>query len=324
MKPLKSIQDPSLSAPVAVFPKTVILETTNLCNLKCKMCHVWGENVMKKRQTGFISESVWRRAIDELATWDTNVNVALHGAGEALLHKEFLAILAYATSQENLTVGFLSNGALLTKELADAVMSTRIAWIGFSVDGSDPEKYRKYRGTDLKHVESAIEHLASLRKGDKPSLFVNMVALPDLDVDTYIQRWIDIVDEVRISKYRPIGHRDFLTEKIERVPCHLLDEMLVIAWDGQAVLCCEDIWADVPLGCFPGQSLSDLWHSPRFNAVRQAHAEGNFDSIGICSRCDAWSNIFSSVELREAENLKLTKCPAQTTYQRIHQPLRHG
>jgi len=308
---------------VPTYPKTVILETTNLCNLKCKMCHVWGEDVVKRRQTGFIPETVWKRAIDELATWDTNVNLALHGAGEALLHKDFLDILAYAASKKNLTVGFLSNGALLSQKTADAIMATDIAWLGFSVDGADAEKYRKYRGADLKKVESAIEHLISLRKGTKPSLFVNMVALPDLDADEYIRRWIDMVDEVRISKYRPIGHRDFLTEKIKRVPCHLLDEMLVIAWDGQAVLCCEDIWAEVPIGHFPEQSLLDLWHSPRLTMMRQLHLEERYNDISICADCDSWSNIFSSVELRESENLKLTKCSAQTTYQRINKPSRH-
>ena len=319
----QSIHSAPIKDTAPVYPKTVILETTNLCNLKCKMCHVWGEDVVKRRQTGFIPETVWKKAIDELTTWDAKVNLALHGAGEALLHKDFLSILAYATSKENLSVGFLSNGALLSKETTDALMSTKIAWVGFSVDGADVEKYGKYRGTDLKKVESAIEYLLSVRKGDKPFVFVNMVALPDLDTDEYIRRWIDMVDEVRISKYRPIGHRDFLTEKIERVPCHLLNEMLIIAWDGQAVLCCEDIWADVPLGHFPEQSLFDLWHSPRFNMMRQAHEDGNFDSIAICSQCDSWSNIFTSVELRETNNLKIIKCPAQTTYQRIHKPLRH-
>ncbi|MBI5640422.1 MAG: radical SAM protein [Nitrospirae bacterium] len=304
-------------AAVPVYPKSVILETTNLCNLKCKMCHVWGEGVSQKRETGFMPESIWKKAIDELSAWPEAVNVALHGAGEALLHKDFLKILTYATSKKNLSVGFLSNGALLTRELAERIMATDIAWIGFSVDGAQEEKYNKYRGTDLRKVESAIEYLLTLRRGKKPVVFVNMVALPDIDSELFVQRWVDKVDEVKVSRYRPAGHRDFLTEKIERIPCHLLDEMLVIAWNGQAALCCEDIWADVALGKFPEESLYELWHSQRLNKVRDLHRMGRYGDIPLCSDCDSWSNTLTSTELRESENLKLTKCAAQTSYQRI-------
>src|SRR3990172_3745833 len=98
MTEARSMQESPAAKTFPVYPKTVILETTNLCNLKCKMCHVWGVDVVQRRHAGFIRESVWKCAIDELATWKEDINLALHGAGEALLHKDFLSILAYATS----------------------------------------------------------------------------------------------------------------------------------------------------------------------------------------------------------------------------------
>lgn len=299
------------------YPESVILESTNLCNLRCKMCHVWGENVSQKRDTGFISEAIWKKAIDEIAAWESNTNVALHGAGEALLHKDFLKILAYAASKKNISVGFLSNGALLTPEIAEAILQTNIAWIGFSVEGAEADKYKKYRGTDLQKVETAIETLLALRQGDRPTIFVNMVALPDLDTEKFIGRWLDSLDEVKVSTYRPVGHRDFLKQKIERVPCHQLDEMLVIAWDGQAVLCCEDIWADMVIGRFPEQSLYELWHSSSMEKIRKLHKAGTYHAIPICANCDSWSNIFTTIETKETENLRLARCAAQTSYQRI-------
>lgn len=299
------------------YPKSVILESTNRCNLRCKMCHVWGENVSQKRDTGFISETIWEKAIDELSTWEDTINVALHGAGESLLHKDFIKILDYATSKENLSVGFLSNGTLLTPEMTNAILRTDISWIGFSVEGAEATKYKKYRGTDLNKVEAAIEHLLTLRKGNKPAIFVNMVALPDLDTEGFIRRWIDLLDEIRVSTYRPIGHRDFLTQEVERIPCSQLNEMLVIAWNGQAVLCCEDIWADMVIGRFPEQSMYDLWHSPSFEKARKLHKDGVYHAIPICANCDSWSNIFTATETKESDNLKIVKCASQTTYQRM-------
>lgn len=300
-----------------VYPKSVILETTNFCNLRCRMCHIWGEKVSRKRQTGFIREELWRKAIDEISAWKEQIHLTLHGAGEVLLHKDFLKILTYATAKKNLSVGFLSNGTLLSEEMSSAILDTDIAWIGFSVDGIEEEKYKKYRGADLRKVESAVEHLLALRKGNKPSVFLNMVALPDLDTEMFIQRWIDKVDEVKISTYRPIGHRDFLTENVERTPCFLLDEMLVIAWNGEVVLCCEDIWAEEIIGRFPEKSLFELWHSPRFDKIRRLHKKGKYSAIPICANCDSWSNTLTHVEMKESENLQLIKCAAQTSYQRI-------
>jgi len=299
---------------VAAYPKTVIIETTNSCNLRCKMCHVWGEGVTKKRPVGFMKEEIWEKAFEELSQWDEHVSVALHGAGEPMLHKDLLKILSFASSKKNLSVGFLSNGTLWTRDFTKAILDTAVAWVGFSVDGADSEKYRKYRGSDLRKVEETIEYLAASRKNSRPSIFLNMVALPDLDSEQYIARWIDTVDEIKISKYRPVGHRDFLTRKRKRIPCYLLNEMLVVTWEGQAVLCCEDIWAENITGAFPRQSLKEIWHSPEFNRIRTLHNKGDFSAIPICATCDSWSNPFTDEEFDEARNLKIIRSAAQTCY----------
>jgi MoaA/NifB/PqqE/SkfB family radical SAM enzyme len=306
---------PKLKVPS--YPKSVIIETTNACNLRCKMCHVWGEGVTKKREVGFIHEKIWKKAIDELSSWDKNITLALHGAGEPILHKDFLKILSYAVSKKNLSVGFLSNGSLWSKELSKAILDTDIAWIGFSVDGTDTEKYKQYRGTDLKKVESVIEYLLVARKDNRPSIFLNMVALPDLDPDTFINRWSDKVDEVKISTYRPVGHRDFLKEKMKRIPCYLLNDMLVITWNGKAVLCCEDIWAENIVGKFPEQSLYDIWHSPTFNRIRKLHEKGKYRDLRICATCDSWSNTCIQTERDESRNLRVIKTASQVCYSKI-------
>ncbi len=298
-------------------PRTVLLETTNACNLRCKSCHIWGEGVKRKREVGFISEAVSKKAIDELSRWDEKINVILHGAGEPLLHKDFVKILSYAASKENLSAGFLSNGSLLTREISAAILETNIAWIGFSVDGAQDDQFRKNRGTELGRVEAAIETFLSLRSGNRPSIFVNMVALPEIDSERFIERWIDKVDEVKISTYRPSGHRDFLKVAIKRVPCSLLNEMLVVTWNGKAVLCCEDIWADNVVGTFPDMSLFDIWHSASFDKMRGFHGKGDYAKVQICRECDGWSNIYSETELDERRSLRIVKTASQITYSRV-------
>jgi len=299
------------------YPRTVLLETTNACNLHCRSCHIWGEGVTRKREVGFISETVLKSAIDELSRWNREVNVILHGAGEPLLHKDFIKILGYAASKEKLSAGFLSNGSLLTKDLSKAILGTNIAWVGFSVDGTQGDHYRKNRGIELEQVERAIETFLSLKSGNRPSTFVNMVALPEIDVERFIERWIDKVDEVKVSTYRPLGHRDFLRVALRRVPCSLLNDMLVVTWNGKTVLCCEDIWADNIVGTFPDTSLSDIWHSAAFKKMRGFHRRGDYKKVQICRECDAWSIIYSQNELDEKRNLHIVRTASQTIYSRI-------
>lgn len=299
------------------YPRMVLLETTNACNLHCRSCHIWGEGVTRKREVGFISKAVFKKAIDELSQWNEKINIILHGAGEPLLHKDFIPMLTYAASKENLSVGFLNNGSLLTEDLSKAILDTNIAWVGFSVDGAQKEQYKENRGIELEKVETAIDAFLALKRGNKPFTFVNMVALPEIKSERFIERWIDRVDEVKVSTYRRVGHKDFLRETVSRVPCYLLNEMLVVTWNGKAVLCCEDIWAENVVGIFPDKSLHDIWHSSAFHKMRKLHERGKHGKIALCKDCDVWSNIFTDIELDESRNLKVVKSAAQVCYSRI-------
>lgn len=299
------------------YPKAVLIEATNACNLHCRSCHIWGEGVTSRREVGFVSESLFRKAIDELSRWEAGIDLILHGAGEPLLHKDFIKMLAYAASKENISAGFLSNGSLLNEDVSKAILETDIGWIGFSIDGAQGKQFKENRGIELEKVEEAIGAFLALKRGGRPSTFVNMVALPGIDIERFVERWIDRVDEVKVSTYRPVGHRDFLKNAMKRVPCYLLNEMLVVTWNGKAVLCCEDIWAENIMGVFPDWPLFDIWHSAAFNKMRRLHERGRYEKIALCKNCDAWSNIFTEVELDEARNLRIVKTAAQVCYSRI-------
>src|SRR3990172_12007163 len=108
------------------YPPNVLLEVTNACNLRCRMCFIWGEGVNRQREIGFVKEQVWKGVIDELSTWPVPVSLDLHGAGEPLLHRDFLTIAAYAKSKKNITAGFLSNATLLDEAKSRDRKSTRL------------------------------------------------------------------------------------------------------------------------------------------------------------------------------------------------------
>ncbi len=273
---------------VPEYPPSVIIEVTNACNLRCTMCPIYGEGVVIKREIGYLPETVWRPAIDELGTWPIEVALDLHGAGEPMLHSDFFHILAYAKRQPNLRVGFLTNGTLLDEQAASNVMDLSVDWMGVSVDGAERDKFNHYRrGADLQIVEENVERLLGMRKEGKPFVFLNMVGLSDLSVEAFIARWKGKVDQLTISRPRATI-RETAEGIARRTPCRLLYDQLVVGWNGGTGLCCEDYWGDRITGLFPEQSLYGIWHGREFAEARRLHEEGRAHDVELCRHCDLW------------------------------------
>ncbi|MEF9426654.1 MAG: radical SAM protein, partial [Candidatus Mariimomonas ferrooxydans] len=139
------------------FPQSILLEPTNACNLRCRMCPIYGEGVKKSREVGFIKREVWTKALDEIGSWPVDVNLDIHGAGEPFLHPNFFDIISYAKSMNNIKVGFFCNATLLNQEKARAIIELGVDWVCFSIDGSEKEVFEHYRkGAVLEAVEENI------------------------------------------------------------------------------------------------------------------------------------------------------------------------
>ena len=64
------------------------------------------------------------------------------------LHRS-LEIIRFGSSFKNLNIGLLTNGMLLSTEISRGIIDSGISWIGFSIDGTNKEKFEKYRrGSD--------------------------------------------------------------------------------------------------------------------------------------------------------------------------------
>ena len=271
---------------VPEFPQSILLEPTNACNLRCRMCPAYGEEVKRSREVGFISKDIWMDAIGEIGSWPANINLDVHGAGEPLLHPEFFDIIATAKRLGNISVGFICNATLLDREKARAVIELGVDWVCFSVDGGEKEVFEYYRrGANLEMVEDNIRYLLSLRKEGKPHISFNMVNHEEADTGIFLDKWVGNIDTIIISVKRSVHRGQDVRLKLHR-PCPLLYQQLVIGWPGKTGLCCEDFWGDHITGEFPLESLHDIWHGPTLERARTLHEEGDKDSLELCRTCD--------------------------------------
>lgn len=146
------------------------------------------------------------------------------------------------------------------------------------------------------------------------------------DVSKFIDYWIPHVDEVCISPSRPMGSRisQVLSVPTKRTPCYMLYEMMVVCWDGQVGLCCEDWQNEGKIGNVSKDPLLSIWRSQKFQGYRQKHENEQFSDIPLCKECDSWYRGESKDIYDKATNCEVSTSPWQKIYRRKNKHLLNG
>ena len=315
----------------SMYPRAVFMEVTNYCNLNCVMCTFHSKespfrgNGRFSRSKGFMSESLAYKIIDELGSSDVPIWLAMHGAGEPLLHPKIEMFIRRASKYDNLNVGFLTNGMLLTDEKIKALLDSGIKWLSVSIDGLRADLMEKYRkGASFSKIHSNTMHLiqAVTSREEKPFLHVNMTVQKEMeaDVDQFVDYWLQYVDQVSVSPCRPIGSRKspLLPEGVRREPCYMLFETMVIFWDGSVGLCCEDWFNWGQMGSVELNSLYEVWHGKKFSKVRELHLKGKYSKLMLCKECDIWFNKTPKVYFDTNRNCEVVVNAWQTIYRKVN------
>jgi len=144
-------------------PSKLFVELTTRCNLQCDMC-------VKQNGIGGIPEGSMSPATFEALTpafphLDTLI---LNGIGESLLHPQLEAFISRARSllPEHATVGFQSNGMLLTDQRARSLVDAGLDRICLSLDTISDESFRSIRsGGELQGIAAAFASLNRAKAG---------------------------------------------------------------------------------------------------------------------------------------------------------------
>jgi len=145
-------------------PKSVELQLTYSCNLRCKMCGQWGptgifkENIDKIKSKE-INTDLWKKVIDMASEWDSRI---LLWGGEPLLRKDVFEIIGYVKSK-GLKCSMVTNGTLIGKYYKEIV--GKVDKIFLSVDGTSDvhDEIRGQKGT-FNRIFEGMEKLKSLKK----------------------------------------------------------------------------------------------------------------------------------------------------------------
>lgn len=284
---------------VPKYPDAVYIEITNNCNLGCIMCPRRHLN----RKLGDMDLGLFKKCIDEISQFNPKPSVLLTFLGEPLMHKQVLDMVRYSKGQR-LNTSLISNGCLLTKEIADAFIETQLDRITFSIDAVTKDTYDKIRiNSNFNRVHENINYLIDKKKKlnvQFPIIQTSMVIQEEnqREYEDFIDTWIDKVDQVYFQRVfedredgmgRQMSARDmFQLDKEKRKPCYYLWQLLVVYCDGQVTTCPPDDFGMLTMGNVTNQSLYDIWHSRQYNELRLKHIRNNIKDKKPCSGCDYW------------------------------------
>lgn len=138
-------------------PRSVDLDITNRCNLRCRYCyHFSGPGDVDKD----LSKAEWLGFFEEL-NHCAAMNVTLAG-GEPFF-REDLRELIEGIVANRMRFNILSNGTLITEDMAEFLFSTgRCDGVQVSIDGSKPKTHDACRGKGS--FDRAIKGIRCLQK----------------------------------------------------------------------------------------------------------------------------------------------------------------
>ncbi|MFH0984789.1 MAG: radical SAM protein [Candidatus Omnitrophota bacterium] len=152
-------------------PQVIVLDPYHRCNIKCAHCFV--HNPLIHHPEEFLDRKIdlqkFKEIVDDAAELGTD-RIILQGDGEPLMHPDFLEMVAYVRAQGIKPV-FFTNGALLTREIAERILALEVREIYCSLPAGTAETYSKVclesGSNDL--FERTVENMRTLMELKKRS-----------------------------------------------------------------------------------------------------------------------------------------------------------
>lgn len=138
------------------YPRRLVLELTNACNLNCIMC---GRNAADFKPTMFDMEIF--RSFEPMM--DTIEEVTLMGWGEPTIHPDFIEMLKII-DQHSARKYFCSNGMNL-KKIKNAIFDYHVDVFAVSLDGAtDETNGRIRRGSKIEQIKEDLKDIVKIKK----------------------------------------------------------------------------------------------------------------------------------------------------------------
>ena len=266
-----------------VMPEIVQIESTNICNAKCVFCP---RDDMHRKQ-GVMSFELFKKIVDECVELGIT-HVRVHNYGEPFVDRRLVEKVRYAKQKGIKEVGMISNGSLITEQVARGMIEAGLDAINISVDASGKEVFESTRlGLKYDKVIANIERLVRLRSEmgkRRPKLILSFVRQNNsVDEQAFIEHWKKIADKIHITDLH--NWAGTLNQESDvNYPCYRPWLTFTVLWDGRVSLCCADFDGRNVLGDLNTSTIKEVWNAEPYVLARRQHLESG--GPDICRSCD--------------------------------------
>lgn len=277
-------------------PSQIHIEITSTCNLACGFCPVHrvkrGAALSKDEVKGVIRQAA---ALDPQPQYIDFVNY-----NEPLLCKDFWEYADLVTELLGNRLGMVSNGTIMTEEIAQRLQNLHLLQMVFSVDAFTAQTYAKVRPRwtpsgpreDLKLRDIIYDninlYLDCVRRSGFEAWPVIEMVVCDLnahEVEATRDYWLPRLHNqfLMINCTGRGGERSFSAPNDN--PCRVILDGLWVLSDGRVVACCEDYDGVDCVGDVRQETLEQIWNGERIKRFRDLHFSGRKKDIAVCAKC---------------------------------------
>lgn len=299
----------------------ISINITTRCNLKCKMCFNKYDIIDK---TNEISTDDYHRFLNQVLEFcSDNVMISISGGETLLCPNKTFDVAEYAKKIGFKNVAIVTNGTLITKEIAEEIKKLDIK-VQVSLDGATDKEHDFIRGKGafdktIKGIKilkqngifTITNYLAHKGNYKRLGAYYDLALKLGVDKARFIslkkmgagkdEKSMDIVpiDELlnftyNLFKHHPEYHKltgvellsAFATQcrlKYKRGWCGTGNSVVLLDADGNIYPCVGHTFPEFNAGNIKDSSFSDIWLNSPI--LKKIRYEYNVDNNKVCSKC---------------------------------------
>ena len=269
------------------YPKIVILETCSYCNARCKFCAY----SYMKRKKGIMPPRLFVQIIDEISSWNREVEIVPTMFGEFFLNPDWVEYLAYIKYLlPGIAISLPTNGSKVDDNALNFLVEVpNLKFVSFSVYAHTPEVYHELIGLPVDTI-AKVKHAVERLQKERPDIVVRIGATLDHEfmnngeeIERMAHEFDTMIDVHSIIKNHEYHGYEHSPSQIDS--CGSVFDVMVVLHDGRVVPCCFDPEAEIVLGDATKNTLLEIWNGDAARDLRTKHALGQRGEIPLCRSC---------------------------------------
>jgi len=280
------------------LPGTLVVEASNICMLKCRLCATVNNPLRAK---GCMSAETFKKIIDQV-DWKLKI-INFSYAGEPLVNKDIFKMVKMA-NKKNIASVIETNGMLL-EERIDELLDVGLYKLNIAFDGVSQKSVSRYRtNIDFNRVITGIKNLITKKNKlglKQPEVHLQFIVMKhnesemndakriakDIGVD-FIDfkslilsggNWLNVAEKTEFATEFLPKNSKFIRYQFKNGSWVLKDELqgvcpyvfsaMVVMWNGVVTVCTMDVNGRFKIGDIEKSSLRKIWQGSDYALIRK-------------------------------------------------------